>query len=77
KYCINNLKLLLLMFLIVGRSNVLLADSPPIFNEVRGDFSLGLHLELSEYPDKHWSIQDVMSAELEVNLRQAKFKFQI
>jgi len=38
---------------------------------------LGLHLELSEYPDKHWSIQDVMSAELEVNLRQAKFKFQI
>ena len=65
------------MFLIVGRSNLLLADSALIFNEVSGDFSLGLHLELSVDPNKHWSIQDVMSAQLEVNLRQANFKFQI
>ena len=65
------------MFLIVGRSSKLLSDSAHIFNEVWGDFSLGLHLELSEDPNKHWSIQDVTSAELKVNLQQAKFKFQI
>ena len=65
------------MFLIVSRSSELLADSAPILNEVCGDFSLVLQLELSEDPNKNWSIQDVMSAELEVNLRQAKFEFQI
>jgi hypothetical protein len=60
------------MFLIVDRSIELLADSAPIFNEVSGDFSLGLHLELSEYPNKHWSIQNEMSKQLSRNFAASK-----
>ena len=60
------------MFLIVGRSRELLADSATIFNEVSGEFSLDLHLELSEDPDKQWSIQDVISAELRSKFAASK-----
>ena len=60
------------MFLIVGRSSELLADSATIFNEVSCEFSLGLHLELSEDPDKQWSIQDMMSAELRSKFAASK-----
>ena len=60
------------MFLIVGRSSELLADSATIFNEVSGEFSLGQHLELSEDPDKQWSIQDVIYAELRSKFAASK-----
>ncbi|MBC8259670.1 MAG: hypothetical protein H8E38_11675 [SAR324 cluster bacterium] len=52
------------VFLLVGWRSVLLADSPLILNEGRGEMPLGLHLELLEDPSKQWSIEDVMSAEM-------------
>ena len=52
------------LFLLVGRSALLLADSPLILNEGAGEIPLGLHLELLEDPQKQWSLEQVRSENL-------------
>ncbi|MBT5793293.1 MAG: hypothetical protein HOI10_00325 [Deltaproteobacteria bacterium] len=60
------------IFLLVGWSTMLLADSPLVLNESSGEIPLGLHLELLEDPEKQWSIEDVISAEFSSKFAPSK-----